>query len=99
MIISIDVISGAITKRELTDEEMAAIANSQPPTPICPSQEIERLERETMLPRPVRDVLLALMVKEASAVGIDEPALYAANPGYRRVKDLDTQIAALRVKL
>ena len=99
MIISIDVISGSITKRELTDEEMAAIANSQPPTPISPSQEIERLERETMLARPARDVLLALMVKEASSLGIDEPTLYAANPGYRRVKDLDTQIAALRAKL
>jgi hypothetical protein len=96
MIISVDVSTGIITERPLTADELEEIANRPPPTPPSPEAEIDRLERETLLPRPVRDVLLALMVKEAAALGLDEATLYSANPGYRRVKDLDTQIGALR---
>ena len=64
-----------------------------------PAAEIARLERETLLPRPVRDVLLNLMVREAAALGMTEPELYTTNIGYRRVRDLDNQIAALRAQL
>ena len=79
--------------------EGTEVLPADPPAPPSPAAEIDRLERETLLPRPVRDVLLALMVKEAAAMGVDEPTLYAVNPGYRRVRDLDNQIAALRSQL
>lgn len=98
MIVTVDVQTGEVSTRPLTQEELDAIANAPQPV-FDPAAEIERLERETLLPRPVREVLLALMVKEAAAIGVDEPTLYAANPGYRRVKDLDSQIAALRAQI
>lgn len=71
----------------------------EPPTPPTPAAQIEALERATLLPRPVRDVLLALMEKEALAAGISLILLRAKNSGYRRVKELDEQIAALRAML
>lgn len=67
----------------------------EPPAATAAAQ-IDALERQHMLPRPVRDVLLALMEKEAAALGITPTQLRAVNPGYRRVKELDEQIAALR---
>ena len=42
---------------------------------------------------------VARAVREAAALGLTEPQLYASNIGYRRVRDLDNQIAALRAQL
>lgn len=61
--------------------------------------EIEALERQYMLPRPVRDVMLGLMEKEAAAIGVTPTQLRQVNSGYRRVKELDEQIAAPRALL
>ena len=64
-----------------------------------PASQIEALERQYMLPRPVRDVLLPLMEAKAAELGYTPAQLRIANPGYRRVKELDEQIAALRAML
>jgi len=71
---------------------------------ISPSQrniaaEIEALERQHMLPRPVRDSLLAIAEKEALAAGLTIAQLETANAGYRKVKALHQQIAELRALL
>lgn len=60
------------------------------------SGEIDALERQHMLPRPVRDSLLAIAEKEAAALGYTPAQLRVVNAGYRKVKELDEQIAALR---
>lgn len=62
-------------------------------------QRIDEMERETLLPRPSRDFMLAMMVQLAAQQGINEPTLYARNPGYRKIKDLDEEIKALREAL
>lgn len=82
----------AITEAEVLDLAV-------PPTAPSPAEQIDTLERHHMLPRPVRDVMLGLMEKEAAALGLTPAQLRVANPGYRRVKELDEQIAALRALL
>lgn len=79
----------------ITDEEADSL-RAKPAEPVPPAAQIDALERLHMLPRPVRDVMLGLMEKEAAAVGLTPAQLRLANPGYRRVKELDEQIAALR---
>ena len=69
------------------------------PEPASPAAQIDALERQYMLPRPVRDVLLPLMEAKAAELGYTPAQLRIANPGYRRVKELDEQIAALRAML
>jgi hypothetical protein len=62
--------------------------------PVVPAEIlIEREERATMLPRVVREFMLGFM--EANAT----PAQLARNPGYVKVKELDSHIKALRAKL
>jgi len=56
-------------------------------------REIAALEQTTMLPRVTREFMLGFM--EANAT----PAQLAANVGYTKVKALDGQIKALRIKL
>jgi len=67
--------------------------------PVTPAAQIDALERQYMLPRPVRDVLLGLMEMQAAGQGISPTELHERNPGYRRVKELDEQIAVLRALL
>ena len=80
----------------------------QPPAPtLTPAQQIEALEREHQLARPVRDFMLGSMelaaVEQGAAAGLTAEQsiqmLRARNPGYRRVKELDEQITALRALL
>jgi hypothetical protein len=81
---------------------LAAGNTPQPPDPPVqptPASQIDALERATLLSRPVRDVLLALMEEKAASLGLTPAQLRQVNPGYRRVKDLDDQIAALRAQL
>lgn len=79
--------------------EIAAHLALSAPSGPTPAQQIDALERQYMLPRPVRDVLLGVMEKEAAAAGYTPAQLRLANPGYRRVKELDEQIAALRAQV
>lgn len=58
--------------------------------------QIESLEGKTE--RGIREAILFLTAAEAAQLGMTEPQLYAANYGYRKAKDLDTAIAALRAQ-
>lgn len=66
-----------------------------------PQQQIEALEQQSLmaLQRPYRDVMLAIMEKEAAAIGVTKEQLRAVNPGYRRVKELEEQINAIRATI
>ena len=77
--------------------ETATLWTPPPPIPV----KIDELERSvsTTLQRGFREVLLTLMEREAAAVGITPAQLYATNAGYRRAKDIDNQIAALRAQM
>lgn len=75
------------------------------PAPLpSAAEQIEALERETLLPRPVRDFMLISMEQAAAEQGATQgltptqsiAILRANNSGYRKVKELDEQIAALR---
>ncbi len=89
----------------ITDEEADALRASTPgPTPL---QQIETLEREHLLPRATREFMLAFMEATAIQQGAGQgltpeqsiTALRAGNSGYRKVKELDEQIDALRAQL
>jgi hypothetical protein len=96
----INTTTGEEVVRDYTLQELQAIANSQP-APLTPQQQIEKIEQSvsTTLQRGFREVLLALMEREAAAMGITPEQLYATNPGYRRANDIDNQIAALREQM
>jgi hypothetical protein len=80
----------------ISDAEAAQLAASKSAAPRNIAAEIDARERQHMLPRPVRDSLLAIAEKEAAALGYTPPQLRTVNAGYRKVKELDEQIAALR---
>lgn len=69
-----------------------------------PAEQIAALERETMLPRATREFMLSFMETTAIEQGAGQgftaeqsiAALRAGNSGYRKVKELDEQIDALR---
>lgn len=71
-----------------------------PPVP-GPLEQIQKLEQDNALAlqRTTREVLLALMEKEAAGLGVTPEQLRVVNPGYRRVKEMDEQIAVLRNQL
>lgn len=78
------------------------------PTPgLTPQQQIDALEREYMLPRAAREFMLGAMEREAVQVGIEQgltaeqsiSLLRIKNAGYRRVAELDDQIAQLREQI
>jgi hypothetical protein len=84
-------------------------ARANPPPPVLTAQQlaqqqrdalqaqIDAAERKEMMPRMTRETLLALAVKEAAITyGLTEPQLYLANIGYRKLKDFEIGIVALR---
>lgn len=102
----VNILTGQVTTRDLTPEELAAIPAPQPVVRNY-AAEIEALERETLLPRPVRDFMLISMEQAAAEQGATQgltptqsiAILRANNSGYRKVKEFDEQIAALRAFL
>lgn len=98
--------TGEIETRDLTPEEIAALPEPQALVRDY-AAEIAALERDTLLPRPVRDFMLIFMetaaVEQGAAQGLTAEqsiqVLRANNSGYRKVKELDEQIAALRALL
>lgn len=68
------------------------------PAPSAASQ-IEALEASSGMPRVVRDFMLGSIEAEAAKRGLTYAQLRAANPGYRKVKELDERIIALRAQL
>ena len=85
---------------KITDEEAAVISTPAPePEKVKAKRQIAEIERETLMNRAVREFMLLSAEAQAAAQGITPAQLYAANPSYKSVKDVDTQIAALRAKL
>ena len=69
------------------------------PSPnVAIDAKISALESAVMLPRVTREFMLATFVSLAAAQNVTEATLYASNVGYKRVKDFDSQIAALRAQ-
>lgn len=61
--------------------------------------QIDALEREVILPRVTREFMLANMEAVAASQGVTPEQLRASHYGYRRVKEFDEQIEALRGQL
>lgn len=72
-----------------------APASNEPPNSVIDSQ-IANLEGKAE--RGIRESILFLTVAEAARLGLTEPQLYASNYGYRKARDLDNAIAALRAQ-
>lgn len=92
---------------EITDAEAETIRAAQNPAPSANSlilAQIDQIERDTQMNRAVREGMLLLIEKEAMReFSIDLPTaqagLYAGNAAYKKVKDIDNQIVALRAQL
>lgn len=71
-------------------------------TPPTPQQQIDQIETATKMNRAVREGMLLLIEREAmrefgvSDLAVVQAGLYAGNPAYKRIKDIDNQIIALR---
>jgi len=63
------------------------------------SGKIKAMEVDQLMPRGARDTFKMLLEKEATALGLSPEQLYAANIGYRKLVDMNTEIATLRSKL
>jgi hypothetical protein len=76
-----------------TPDELAAQSKAQI------QLQIDGMEREQMLPRVVREGLLAIAINTALGSGLSETQLYQQNIAYRKMKDFDNLIAGLRAQL
>jgi hypothetical protein len=85
---------------ELTQDELDEIA-SRPvePEKSKAKRQIDEIERNTLMNRAVREFMILSAEAQAAAQGVTPVQLYAANPAYKSVKDVDTQVTALRAKL
>lgn len=92
--IEYNIITGEQTEVELTPEEIAALQAAFP-TP-SPADQIKQLEAASGVPRITREFMLGVMEKEAIDTGITIEQLAVSNIGYKKLKDLDNQIKALR---
>lgn len=61
--------------------------------------QIDSMERESLVARPVREYMLLDMEAKALAAGYTLEQLREQQHGYRRVKEFDEQIQALRAQL
>lgn len=95
LVTKIDVVSGLSIVRPMTAEEEVELPGPDVEIPATPREQIDRLERQHMLPRVVREVLLKVAEKEATELGVPPES----NPGYVRLKAFDGQIAVLRRQL
>lgn len=84
----------------ITDEEAVILTTPLPvPESVLSLEKIAEIERQTLMNRAVREFMLLSAEATAAAHGVTPANLYLVNPAYKAVKDVDTQIAALRVKL
>lgn len=92
---------------ELVETEQGGVVILQPPVivaaPLTASQmaqaQIDALERQYLMPRVVRESLIAQAEERGAALGYTPAQLAVKNKGYAGLKALDTQIAALRAQL
>lgn len=82
---------------QITDEEANAITAAAQATIPGPSiqDQIDTLEREQMLPRITREFMLLQFMNVALAQGIDP----MTNDAFRKLKEFNDTITALRAKL
>ena len=66
---------------------------------ISPGKQIMEIEQQTLMNRAVREFMLLSAETAAAAQGITPEQLYIANIAYKKVKDIDNQIAVLRSQL
>ena len=85
--------TGTVTYSEETVEETEFRTKT---VIIPPADQIKQLEAASGIPRITREFMLGVMEKEAIDAGITLEQLATANIGYKRLKDLDNQIKALR---
>jgi hypothetical protein len=102
-IIEVNVQTGEVNSRELSEEELADIVASQIKTPEQIKEaiqaEINQLEATSMMIRGTREALLQISTVIAASGGVTESQLYAGNLAYRKMKDLDEQVKTLRHQL
>jgi hypothetical protein len=82
----------------ITEAEAEAL-RPKPDPKLSIQAQIDALEREVILPRVTREFMLAQMEAVAASQGVTPEQLRAINYGYRRVKEFDEQIEALRGQL
>lgn len=82
-------------------EEEATVLTTPPTEPekTKAKRQIAEIERDTLMNRAVREFMILSAEAQAAAQGVTPDQLYAANPAYKSVKDVDTQVTALRGKL
>lgn len=90
--------------RLTTEQSLAELAASLPDPADVVKWQIDSIERDTLMNRAAREGLLLLTEKEAMReYSVDQATaqagLYAGNLAYRKVKDVDNQIAALRAQI
>jgi hypothetical protein len=83
------------------DESYSAVCPpcAQPSARQLILMQIDEMERAQMLPRGPREALLAITMTLATTQGATEAQLYSSNIAYRKIKDFDSQISALRAQL
>jgi len=86
---------------QITDDEADALLPlpEVEPEKVKVKRQILEIERDTMMNRAVREFMLLSAEAQAAAQGITPEQLYAANPAYKSVKDVDSQVTELRKKL
>lgn len=93
--------SGLLTAPEVQEwiEQGNTPEPADPPSDADFRAQIDQIERETLMNRAVREFMLAQAEQLAASAGYTQEQLYAVNVGYRKVKDIDNQIAALRAQI
>lgn len=96
--------AGCVEITEAEADEIRAANQPQPDPVQLVKDQIVAIERDTMMNRAVREGWLLLVEREAMReFGVDQPTaqsgLYSGNLAYKKVKDVDTQIVALRSQI
>lgn len=61
--------------------------------------EIDALEAAQFMTRGVREGWLAMIESQAAAQSVSLETLYGVNPFYKKLKDVNEQVSALRAEL
>lgn len=87
---------------QITEEEAFALLNP-PATPEEMreniKQQIASIEIAEIMPRKTREIQIQVMEYFAATQGVSKEQLYAVNPAYKGMVDVDNQIKALRAQL